>query len=202
MLYKRSFGKKGLVAALVTEQTLADRDAMARLEGACVQCGITQEYAIDIHKAVADPAKTVEGAEEMVKLANHIVTSSYRAVVTIGPQAYNAIDMAMQHHERNLMHIGIDTTPGDGDDAFRMANLDPLFEKNISAQDRLYVVDRLSHDQAEARMAQQREAARDRAMEEEGFIGVVGRDGRPTVVRVNAPDPFDGQEVEEDIFEA
>ena len=140
MIYKRAFGKKGLVAALVHESALGNSDAMMRLEGACIQCGITQEYAIDFFKAEYDPAKTVEGAEEMVSFAENIVTGGYRAVVTVGPQAYSAIDMAMTLHNKRIMHIGINISPEDGEDAFRMSHLDPLFEKNISAEDRLYVM--------------------------------------------------------------
>lgn len=203
MIYKRAFGKKGLVAALVYEPDLRSHDVMTRLEGACIQCGVLEEYAIDVFKTTTNPELSDDGIDDMLVHAGEILTQDYRAVVTVGEYAYRTMELAMDQYGKHIMHIGVSTETLEENDTFRVSRIDPIFEKNISAEDRLYVIDRLSPEQAERRKAQQRKALREKVSRESGFMGVVGPNGRPTVIRVDGADPFDETASHDDeVFEA
>lgn len=204
MIYKRAFGKKGLVAALVYEQDLKKPDVMTRFEAACIQCGITQDYAIDVFKTSHDPEHSDEAIDEMINHASDILMEGYRAVITVGDYAYRTMALAMDRHSEYIMHIGLDTESLEKNDTFRMSRIDPIFEKNISGDNRMYVIDKMTPDQVAHQKAERRKRAQHQKQQLGlGCMGVVGPDGRPTVIRVPSAEATDENgNSEEEIFEA
>ena len=203
MMYKRAFGKKGLVAALLPKHLLNDKELLMRLEGAAIQCGITQEYAIDFLTTVHSE-DTPAGQIEAQDIAHTILERGYRAVISVSDKYFTIMSTASAQVGRSIMHIGLSAASYEEQKTFRMTNLDPLFEKNISSEDRLYVIDKLAPDQIARRLDEQRHEAREQAAIDNGFVGVVGPDGRPSIIRIhNDPElSGDNQDTEEEIFEA
>lgn len=187
MFYKRKFGKRGLVAALVHESVLGDHDIMARLDAACTQTGITQDYDITFF-AMADEPRGPEATSEMFEAACQILEEGYLAVVTVGLAAHNALDTIMRQADKPVMHVGVKSKLGmDDDTTFTMRHLHPLFEKNITEENRLYLSG-MTPEQVEAMQEANKQMDADlkrrsittsSLLNDNGYVMVVDSRGRP-----------------------
>lgn len=204
MMYKRTFGKRGLVAVLAFESHLHDPQIEGQIEGACQQCGITQEYALDMFITEHDPEQTEEGAQDMLSHAATILQEGYKAVVTVGPQGWTAMELACEQLDTAIMHLGVHLEPyGDDEETFRVANLDEMFEKNMSPQDRAVFADQLPPDRILERLEEARKERRLQEIKAAGprlVLGLKRPDG--TMRKFGAYDLSDEIGKDEDMYEA
>lgn len=172
MIYKRKFGKRGLVAALVHESVLNDNELLSRLDAACVQTGITHEYDIELFAATTEQGSEQE-ANELMQMAREIIEDDCIAVVTVGPAAHKALDMMMRRANKPVMHVGIESRLDmDEQTTFTARHIHPLFKKNMTEENRLYAAG-LQPEEVEEEMARRRNALK-RSLGPTGLIDTNG----------------------------
>jgi len=187
MLHKRKFGRKGYVAVLMPAMLCQDAELMERVDAAGVQFGITHEYAYTFFTGVRDPQRSY-GYLELIELSSRILNDGYIAVITVGPEAFNAFNEVSTRTHVKRMVVGVnspDAVENNQPQQFEMLNMHSEFYPNISNLVRTCLDKNLSQEDgiAEIQKYEQARAKRCWGIFDDGYVLLKNRAGKKQLVR-------------------
>ncbi|MDQ5890332.1 MAG: hypothetical protein QG604_206 [Candidatus Dependentiae bacterium] len=186
-LHKRKFGKKGYVAVLMPEILLHDTELMGRVDAAAVQFGVSHEYGFTYFKSRYLPHSTYCYVE-LMELAAQILAENYITIMTVGPEAFNALNEVTTRLKVKPMIIGIncqDALDTNQPQQYEMLNMHHEYYPNLSNLVRVCLEKNLSQDEGIAYI-QKYEAARERknwGIFDDCYVILKSRSGAQQMVR-------------------